>query len=821
MIVIKHLYSKTISLFLIVVLTISIIPFSAFATDDNTKAEVFEEMLARAEAIVNYEWVPTQRIDTWNENAYNGRYYFEEGETVIGMPYTLFSWELGFDSLLSLNQYKSKASQNYSTTTYCNSVAENRTGPVYGSCCATFVSEVLGGDFMNGANPRYDGVGGIQNSSYGVTFGGVQLSDVEPGDALSNTVGSHIVWVGEKTDTQVTIYEQTPPVAIKQTYNIADVIDASGYFVLRGKTYNIVTRSNEMLGDDYSISTKFTLPIESYTMATGKTFVHAYVDGPLKFNKIYEGDLCVIDKIYDNGWCHVIFPLDAGGTDDGYVPVSTFFDYDCEPSQLQTETWYNVYRRSSLVDMTDDVIPTGAVVQVLGEQGNATQVMYSIDNTLRVGWIQTSGDPEYSIDTTYPTPLECRVLSKVKVPAAITLGGERLSNMNVYVDDDCIITEIYTNGWCKFLCPWSDETIKTLYLPLSEFIVGNVEPYTSIMEQPANIYYKPDLAEKKENGLEAGDSIIVVSTEGNLTQAIYQIDKGWSCGWLEASSNNVTYTISYDANGGLNAPGMQVIENNESINLSSDCPTREGYTFVGWSTDATATTAMYEAGDPYAANQDITLFAVWSKTTVNNSATLNVTSKTVRAGEEFTVNVNVENNPGFCYLKLRLVFDVNSFEFISANNGTVSTDSFATSNGALLWDADSNATVDGTLVTLSFKAKEDLAEGEYLLGVSFVEGYNYNEEDVLFNVNNATITVIDYVYGDVTGDNVINGKDLVRLRRYLLTLDETSGTADVEISLGADTTGDGVVNGKDLVRLRRYLLNFDEETGTSPIELGC
>lgn len=135
-------------------------------SDSNSESEVFEQMLERAEAIVNYEWTPTQRIAVWNENPYNGKMYFEVGETVIGMPYTLFSWELDVDSLLSLDQFKEKVSENYSTTAYCNSVGATRTGPAFGSCCATFVSEVFGGDFMNGANPRYDGVGGIQNSPY-------------------------------------------------------------------------------------------------------------------------------------------------------------------------------------------------------------------------------------------------------------------------------------------------------------------------------------------------------------------------------------------------------------------------------------------------------------------------------------------------------------------------------------------------------------------------------------------------------------------------------------------------------------------------------
>ena len=809
---------------LVIVLLFSTFPFSAFAQEeDPAKAEAFNAMLSRAEAIVNYEWVPTQRIDTWNENAYEGEYFFEAGQTVKGMPYTLFSWELGFDSLLSLNQFRSKASQNYSTTAYCTSVAENRTGPVYGSCCATFVSEVFGGDFMNGANPRYDSVGGIQRSPYGVTFNSVPLSDVEPGDALSNTVGSHIIWVGEKTDTQVTIYEQTPPVAIKQTYNIADVVDASGYFVLRGKTYNIVTRSNELFSADYTPSDKFSTPIKAYTLATGKTYVNAYVDGPVKANKIYDTDLCTIDQIFDNGWCHVVFPLDAGGTDNGYVPVSTFFDFESNLVPTQTERAFKVYNRASL-NVAIDVLQAGEDIQVISEQENVSQVLYSCsDGTSYIGWIQTSGEPQsdtYTIDTRYPTPFKCRILSNTKVPTALTVGGERQSDMNVYVDDDCVITEIYTNGWCKFTCPWTDGTTKTLFLPLSEFINANIEPYACVVEQYAETYYKSDKAQKV-GWVDPGDSITIVSTQGNMIQAIYPADVGQRCGWLKSTTGSITYTVTYDANGGLNAPGMQVKEQDDSIELSLDCPVREGYQFVGWSTDPTATTADYIGGATFSENRDITLYAVWKTIAPGSEAKLNVNSKTVHPGEEFTVNVEIENNPGFCYMKLRLVYDISLFDFIKATNGTVSTDSFSAANGALLWDADSNETDDGTLVSLTFKAKDDLEVGEYLLGVSFVEAYNYDEEDVVFGVDNATVSVINFIYGDVTGDNVINGKDLVRLRRYLLTVDETSGLSDVEISLGADVTGDGVVNGKDLVRLRKYLLNYDEETGTSPIELGC
>ena len=89
-------------------------------------AGAYEEMLARAEEIVNYPWVAGCRFSTWNGSLYNGRDYFEEGEVVIGMPYTLFSFELGLRSLVSLPQYTYVAGDNYSTTFFCNSVGEMR-----------------------------------------------------------------------------------------------------------------------------------------------------------------------------------------------------------------------------------------------------------------------------------------------------------------------------------------------------------------------------------------------------------------------------------------------------------------------------------------------------------------------------------------------------------------------------------------------------------------------------------------------------------------------------------------------------------------------
>lgn len=72
-----------------------------------------------------------------------------------------------------------------------------------------------------------------------------------------------------------------------------------------------------------------------------------------------------------------------------------------------------------------------------------------------------------------------------------------------------------------------------------------------------------------------------------------------------------TYTVSYNANGGSGAPSAQTKTYGQTLTLSSTVPTRAGYTFQGWATSSTATTANYSAGGSFTINATTTLYAVW------------------------------------------------------------------------------------------------------------------------------------------------------------------------------------------------------------------
>ncbi|MBR6313283.1 MAG: InlB B-repeat-containing protein [Clostridia bacterium] len=69
--------------------------------------------------------------------------------------------------------------------------------------------------------------------------------------------------------------------------------------------------------------------------------------------------------------------------------------------------------------------------------------------------------------------------------------------------------------------------------------------------------------------------------------------------------------LHYDMNGGSATIDDQEALYNTSTTVVDTEPTRTGYTFKGWSTSSTATTASYHADDTITLTADTTIYAVW------------------------------------------------------------------------------------------------------------------------------------------------------------------------------------------------------------------
>ncbi len=170
--------------------------------------------------------------------------------------------------------------------------------------------------------------------------------------------------------------------------------------------------------------------------------------------------------------------------------------------------------------------------------------------------------------------------------------GYNLSNPGIYIGN----TRVYS-----FDAPWG--TGYNLKCSANQNSWTNFLPYTGSI---STITVSHDA-----NGV-ASTSARFLGTIVPLNFESYK--KSLDSGNLAISfTQSAPYAISYNANGGSGAPNSQSVYANISYKLSSTKPTRTGYTFLGWSTSASATTASYQPGQSVTPNGNLALYAVWRK----------------------------------------------------------------------------------------------------------------------------------------------------------------------------------------------------------------
>lgn len=132
------------------------------------------------------------------------------------------------------------------------------------------------------------------------------------------------------------------------------------------------------------------------------------------------------------------------------------------------------------------------------------------------------------------------------------------------------------------------------------------------------------------------------------------------------------HTVTYNANAGNDAsvkgiPTSQSKTANVDITLSSDVPTRNGYTFLGWNTQADGNGTAYATGATYTHDQDggtVTLYAKWTawKHTVTYDKNVPANSKktdvknmpgnqTKIYDQNLTLQSNVPTRIGYTFVK--------------------------------------------------------------------------------------------------------------------------------------------------------------------------
>ena len=93
------------------------------------------------------------------------------------------------------------------------------------------------------------------------------------------------------------------------------------------------------------------------------------------------------------------------------------------------------------------------------------------------------------------------------------------------------------------------------------------------------------------------------------------------------------YTVTYNANGGTEAPASQTKTYGKALTLSTEQPSRYGYKFLRWNTAADGSGTNYAGGASYNSNSNLTLYAIWQ----NISSYPTVTSGDIGDGKTISI----------------------------------------------------------------------------------------------------------------------------------------------------------------------------------------
>ncbi len=154
-----------------------------------------------------------------------------------------------------------------------------------------------------------------------------------------------------------------------------------------------------------------------------------------------------------------------------------------------------------------------------------------------------------------------------------------------------------------------------------------------------------------ESDLSLGEGVTIYGYT-NSTAESYAKKHKHSFKTLGTQAN--TYIISYNANGGKNAPAVQAKKKGVTLTISKTKPTRKGYTFLGWATSKSSTKVSYKSGASFKSDKNTTLYAVWQanayKVAFNkNGGTGSMSTLSCVYDKTFTLKANAFKRKGYTF----------------------------------------------------------------------------------------------------------------------------------------------------------------------------
>ena len=247
-----------------------------------------------------------------------------------------------------------------------------------------------------------------------------------------------------------------------------------------------------------------------------------------------------------------------------------------------------------------------------------------------------------------------------------------------------ISNEYFSNGWV--LVGWATSSTATSYISTGESILNysgssyyavsrrqvsityntgggsSVSSTTGyqIWNQYGNTYNHPTLTISSTRPTRTGYTFEGWSTSSSATTVNYDPGDSYTFSRTYTQSASVTlyavwerisYTITYNSNGGSGTMSPTTKYYGESVTLRANTFTRTGYRFSGWATSSTGS-VVYDDQDTYTANASDTLYAVWTRITYtitynSNGGSGTMSSTTKYYGTSVTLRANTFTRTGY------------------------------------------------------------------------------------------------------------------------------------------------------------------------------
>ena len=137
--------------------------------------------------------------------------------------------------------------------------------------------------------------------------------------------------------------------------------------------------------------------IKTYTLSKGDVITYSDFNGTSSGKIFGSSDLCIIEKVYQNGWVRVNYPI-SSGTKSAYCPLSEFIDPEqqIDLQSISFEKNETVYRRQDLSESFGTVYSSDRAYCV-AQSGEAVQILYPLDSGgWKMGWVSASTISEHS-----------------------------------------------------------------------------------------------------------------------------------------------------------------------------------------------------------------------------------------------------------------------------------------------------------------------------------------------------------------------------------------------------------------------------------------